>query len=616
MFDFDDFARSGTAPTTNGSSKSSGLSRSRPKTRGGSSDLADLNMSLKMDKRNQPDIVTQDDDVDNVRVAIEAWENAKKKDKPSSRQTTRKASAGATYKNESVTSAYTSQFRPIKATTASSPRNANKSTNVNSRVAEIRAIYGMSDHPPSSASSGRNSASASRKKPRAPAVAERPRSSAPDVPKSQRKTPSRKIVAKEEELSVKDIPPPPTDEPHFFEASPEIERPESRKLYLGQPASSPKATKPALKAPRSAGPVSSQQTSLKDHVDAESSGMVRTSSFAGFVRPASLWQDDIDSERPPSRQKSAFPTHLADIERAKAFAEPSKDESAAAVKVPMESLLQRPPSRQRIAAQNLFDSAEPPPTAPSTAKPKLSINTSDEAVMPTDTPIVSPLASSSSVVASPAPTSSHPPFVSSDSDVQLLAQVESMNLLPSNDTTVPITAPRPARAWLNSSSGSRKEPASQPSSTRASQQAYSSTTPSNRDRMFQAALAPRYDPHADGFADLDIQTPSTFKIEVFQRFYKASYCYQVNYSKPRSHTAKGGKGRKSPTDIPARPKSMVAGSHPHSYSQELCLVSQTALGGRRKTDDSVSDAWGIEKKRVASDSDKNIDRGEVRLHVC
>ena len=529
MFDYDDFARSGTAPTANGSSKSSGLSRSRPKTRGGSSDLADLNMSLKMDKRNQPDTVTDEDDVDNVRIAIEAWENAKKKEKPTSRQATRKPSAGAPYKNDSVTSAYTSQFRPIKATTVSSPRNANKGTNVNSRVAEIRAIYGMSDHPPSSTSSGRNSASTSRKKPRAPVVAERPRSSAPDVPKSQRKSSSRKIVTKEEETSVpaKDIPPPPTDEPHFFEASPEIERPESRKLYLGQPTGSPKASKPALKAPRSAGPVSSQQTSLKDHVDAESSGMVRTSSFAGFVRPASLWQDDIDTERPPSRQKSAFPTHLADIERTKAFAEPTTKDESATVKVSMESLTQRPPSRQRIAAQNLFDSAEPPPTAPSTAKPKLSINTSDEVVMPTQTPIVSPLASSSSVVASPAPNSSHPPFLSSDSDAQLLAQVESMHLLPSNDTTVPISAPRPARAWLNSSSGSRKESSSQPSSTRASQPTHSSLTPSNRDRMFQAALAPRYDPHADGFADLDCQTPSTFKIEVQHK--RLDYFPRVSY---------------------------------------------------------------------------------------
>lgn len=80
-----------------------------------------------------------------------------------------------------------------------------------------------------------------------------------------------------------------------------IERPQSRKLYLGSDKQAGNTARPM----RSASSVVVGATNTDDHPN-----LRRLSSFNGFVNTS--WQDDTFPHRPPSRQSSAFPIDLAD----------------------------------------------------------------------------------------------------------------------------------------------------------------------------------------------------------------------------------------------------------------------------------------------------------------
>jgi hypothetical protein len=204
----------------------------------------------------------------------------------------------------------------------------------------------------------------------------------------------------------------------------EVQRPQSRKLYLGQASHisprpvmadtnstpdhhSEKTTERYTRAPRSAGGLARQQNQLSPDGDPYAEGLLPSHSTAGeipsshvplthtissgvFGKPAAPWHGTVVNydERPPSRQKTAFPIHLADtdlkekgssntsgrpsgrgveIKRA-AFVEneptvaihdqapmPSRMVKMGSSDLILESPLGRPPSRQRIAAQYLWD---------------------------------------------------------------------------------------------------------------------------------------------------------------------------------------------------------------------------------------------------------------------
>lgn len=160
-----------------------------------------------------------------------------------------------------------------------------------------------------------------------------------------------------------------------------LERPQSRKLYLGVSG----ACNAVVETPRrghSAGLVKSRD-------------LTRLTSNASTSSISSPWKDrtDFETSRPPSRQKSAFPVHLADVDDEeknvmtswvnkdsnmdKEFDRnvkyPSSGSVVAGLTIDMPSVdtrgqfplsstgqvkLQRPPSRQKIAAQHLFDQSD------------------------------------------------------------------------------------------------------------------------------------------------------------------------------------------------------------------------------------------------------------------
>lgn len=139
---YDDF-RSGTAPTApSRTAKPPPGSRTRPKTRNvterGSSDLSDLNMSIKMEKNNVANTDAFVEAVEDFQSALEKWEST-----PRSRPVddNLKNTSSSPYTNaDHVTAAYTSQFKPIRADSA---KMSSKSTASKSKAAEIRAVYGM-----------------------------------------------------------------------------------------------------------------------------------------------------------------------------------------------------------------------------------------------------------------------------------------------------------------------------------------------------------------------------------------------------------------------------------------------------------------------------------------
>lgn len=178
-------------------------------------------------------------------------------------------------------------------------------------------------------------------------------------------------------------------------ASKLFERPQSRKLYLGNDSTSD--PRPALRTPKSAGTREGSEGNESPYLD--DNKMKRIASFNGFVRSPSWMADDIPDQRPPSRQRSAFPIHLADEphhvgnydiddseyesprrrvrsattitnerlrgagpDAARAVTASSASPSPVIIDDNEESLLKRPPSRQKLAAQHLFDEYRPETT--------------------------------------------------------------------------------------------------------------------------------------------------------------------------------------------------------------------------------------------------------------
>jgi hypothetical protein len=174
-----------------------------------------------------------------------------------------------------------------------------------------------------------------------------------------------------------------------------LERPQSRKLYLGNEKSDggtvtlTMTPKPAIKAPRSAGARYSnfsptrgtpsnafeegeQRAAVVQFGDeSRQNSLKKMSSFNSFHQTRPWREDDhLQVRRPPSRQSSAFPVHLADLHsvmneksaQSGAAATPKsrnrKDEREVSTTSPLptgEQCLDRPPSRQKLAAQHLFE---------------------------------------------------------------------------------------------------------------------------------------------------------------------------------------------------------------------------------------------------------------------
>mmetsp|Transcript_9333 Transcript_9333/g.14066 ORF Transcript_9333/g.14066 Transcript_9333/m.14066 type:complete len:892 (+) Transcript_9333:226-2901(+) len=142
MLDYKEFGRSGTAPNRNG--KAPPGNRVRPKTRGvvtGSSELADLNMSLKMEKRNvTTNYDSSDDPADDFQSAIENWERSRRMKQTQADQQASKPKSAYT-RGDPVSAAYSSQFKPIK---TGSPKSSPRTMSTKARaVAELHAAYGM-----------------------------------------------------------------------------------------------------------------------------------------------------------------------------------------------------------------------------------------------------------------------------------------------------------------------------------------------------------------------------------------------------------------------------------------------------------------------------------------
>ncbi len=117
-----------------------------------------------------------------------------------------------------------------------------------------------------------------------------------------------------------------------------LARPQSRKLYLGSKSSQATAeTDKADKKERKARPSSVRvETASETKRPAKSAGsgtdrprLQRLSSFSGFsARGLGLDEDEEPKERPPSRQSSAFPVHLADTGSTRAGNRPKSGQSS------------------------------------------------------------------------------------------------------------------------------------------------------------------------------------------------------------------------------------------------------------------------------------------------
>lgn len=134
-----------------------------------------------------------------------------------------------------------------------------------------------------------------------------------------------------------------------------LERPQSRKLYLG--TGIPASGSPRVPAPKSAGAI---KTGTKT-----SSEIKRMNSYNNVLGSASKVSEL--ERRPPSRQSSAFPVHLAgnlDPKSRKSSGNRTVTSTCTAPTTPrghnverssVHSEIDRPPSRQKIAAQDLWD---------------------------------------------------------------------------------------------------------------------------------------------------------------------------------------------------------------------------------------------------------------------
>lgn len=188
------------------------------------------------------------------------------------------------------------------------------------------------------------------------------------------------------------------------ESTSDLARPQSRKLYLGNEKSN-KDISISKKTPKSAGARYGSYSPLKSsHDDAEEEGyteaiqtpvnkklLLKKLSSYNDLHKNSPWKEgnDVNGNRPPSRQSSAFPVHLADDPNSMATMNPTtpskrRMESDLPSKstfpesdIPMTNTVilpntelhsiisasqpttndfnKRPPSRQKIAAQHLFD---------------------------------------------------------------------------------------------------------------------------------------------------------------------------------------------------------------------------------------------------------------------
>jgi hypothetical protein len=310
----------------------------------------------------------------------------------------------------------------------------------------------------------------------------------------------------------------------------ESQRPQSRKLYMGtagtpsNPANRAADLKDSaggdgggsvLRAPRSAGALSRHRMSPEmagaGGLDKKGDGgagagdgkkMERTSSFTAGFKQGSHWKDTSVNydDRPPSRQKSAFPTHLADVdsgisqprvlrEKKHAFSDvstegpPAVDTTASATtslgssprsfrqtngssELVIEGPNDRPPSRQKIRAQNLFD-----------------MDSDYDAQQDNDGPANTQKATDNGFVS---------PLLTPTESSLSMGGIEIFDNGPDVDVMTP--QPRYQQSRTAEPSRSPFEPSS---------------------------LGPMYDPAADGFAQLDRSSTAPFKIRV-RPFYNAN----------------------------------------------------------------------------------------------
>ena len=523
MFDSKEFTygRSGTAPSQK--PKTTVYPRSRPKTRsgvsndGGASDLADLNLALKMD--NQLNIVNDEEALENYQSAIDSWESdlmmrhysaSSNSRKNSSKVTTSRSNSAAYKSSDPVSAAYTSQFRrSTPSSNSSTPRTRVKT----SRTDEIKAVYGVSRESNSSSLPGQRKprysdsvpSSFSRKSTHSPTTSRPPSASTSTnvhngraSPRSMKRSTRSENVNDNTTMSQSDhfqesapyayLPPRPnssvtkrpegdsTSKGMSFKRQHQLrvvtapttenrdlssgvadlsmnknekvsstsptppqskhstERPKSRKLYLGTGygvgggetmsamlgyqtqdetlpinAKVPSSTSGTRRSPSNQSPSSDHCTSNSDlilrgcdlngaHNEQQNPMIHRTSSFGGFTSKSlsAPWHGENLDDRPPSRQRSAFPTHLvsnskgqvvvdskrrvqpvgtlnsggniarsSDAYATKDCNEKATEESNINVRkgsggdiMGGNTTLSRPPSRQRLNAQHLWSECE------------------------------------------------------------------------------------------------------------------------------------------------------------------------------------------------------------------------------------------------------------------
>lgn len=471
--DYSEFERSGTAPTRTTSKTPPSTSRIRPRTRGGvngTTELSDLNMSLKMEKRNNSN---NDDPVEDFHFAIENWEKTRKF-RQSDGQTNAKKSNSAYTKGDPVSIAYSSQFKPIRSgSPKSSPRLKVSKTKT---VAEIQAAYGISQNSNNTElnvgrknskeiKNGMTSTEVDnsgikastpitsfisedqryqvRDKDRSPEIMQPhpPRSNPPRVQSSQQnpvtssqtkssyrrrtdqvKTAPSNAVDWKESTSISALERDRTKDSLVVNVSPtncdfEDEdyapftlgisdsssvisfrdtesnpRPQSRKLYLGGNSGSPRAPNidiqtmevvadapthtGTMKAPRSAGALP-RHSLLSPELRPSNSSAELGNHESSNIMLSSPWHGNATNinERPPSRQRTAFPVHLADRENKRVrTARNSESNLAQGGNIPISS------SSAAVARKGAFMDADEtvdvnPPS--STGRLKLATNAND-----------------------------------------------------------------------------------------------------------------------------------------------------------------------------------------------------------------------------------------------
>jgi hypothetical protein len=274
--DYSEFERSGTAPTRN-SKTPPPTSRIRPKTRGavnGTSELSDLNMSLKMEKRNHAPVANNDDPVEDFHFAIENWEKTRKFKQSDLSQGTNSRKLNSAYtKGDPVSAAYSSQFKPIKAgSPKASPR---LKVSKAKAVAEIQAAYGLSHSSNTATATATGSQSTEST--------------------SQRKLLKEKQISQESERITNDSPP-----PRYGKTIPQEKQRSPETLQPHPPRSTPQRAQSSQQPTQPTGPstISSSSSTQSKASYRRRSDQLRTAS-------SSRSSNEISLDREPTKESLA-----------------------------------------------------------------------------------------------------------------------------------------------------------------------------------------------------------------------------------------------------------------------------------------------------------------------